>query len=168
MLNKRSNWIFYIMQLLFLVLFSLINHLYGDVLNNVIYLVIGIIGFILWDKNKHLCRISYCSRKERLIYIIVILLFTILFKFVLSNTNDPLPLLDSFTTVSSFVATYYMLRRKIDAWIIWFFNDIMYAVEYFILPNQAIYLFLLNIVWTFLAIASYYNWKNIMVVGNYD
>lgn len=168
MLNKRSNWIFYIMQLLCLLIFSFINHLYGDVLNNVIYLVIGIIGFILWDKNKYSSKISYCTKKERFIYVIIIVVSTIILKFVLSNTNDPLPLLDSFTSVSSFVATYYMLRRKIDAWIIWFFNDVMYAVEYFILPNQAIYLFLLNIIWTFLAIASYYNWKKIMVVDNYD
>ena len=55
-----------------------------------------------------------------------------------------------------------MIRKKVDTWIIWFINDIFYAIEYFILPNQALYLFILNIIWTFLAIASYYNWKKIM------
>ena len=46
MLNKRSNWIFYVLQMAFLIAFSVINHLYGDVVNNSIYFVMGIIGFI--------------------------------------------------------------------------------------------------------------------------
>jgi len=39
MLNKRSNWIFYILQMIFLIIFSTLNHLYGDIANNSIYLV---------------------------------------------------------------------------------------------------------------------------------
>ena len=38
MFNKRSNWIAYIIQMLLLVLFSLSMNLYGDVINNSIYL----------------------------------------------------------------------------------------------------------------------------------
>jgi nicotinamide mononucleotide transporter len=81
---------------------------------------------------------------------------------ILRTTTDPLPFLDSFTTVSSLVATYYMMTKKIDTWILWFINDIFYAIEYYILPQQAFYLFLLNFVWTFMAIASYINWIKIM------
>ena len=161
MLNKRSNWIAYIIQMLFLVLFSLNKKLYGDVINNSIYIVIGIIGLILWnkkDKNK----IEKCKKKERITYICLIIILTTISYLILRKTDDPLPLLDSFTTISSLVATYYMMRKKIDTWIIWFINDIFYAVEYFILPDQAIYLFILNIIWAFMAIASYINWKKIM------
>ena len=92
----------------------------------------------------------------------LIALGTFALSLVLKNTDDPLPVLDSFTTVSSLVATYYMMKKKIDTWIIWFINDIFYAVEYFILPNQALYLFVLNVIWTFMAVGSYINWKNIM------
>lgn len=63
MLNKRSNWIFYILQMAFLVLFSIINHLYGDVVNNSIYLVIGVVGFILWNSNKKTNKITTTSKK---------------------------------------------------------------------------------------------------------
>lgn len=38
MLNKRSNWIFYILQMLFMVVFSTIKYLYGDIVNNSINL----------------------------------------------------------------------------------------------------------------------------------
>lgn len=161
MLNKRSNWIFYIAQMLFLIVFSAINHLYGDIANNSIYLVMGVIGFILW-KREDTSKITRCSILEKTIYVIIMVLGTIILSNILSNTNDPLPVLDSFTTVSSLVATYYMMKKKIDTWVIWFINDIFYAVEYFMLPDQALYLFMLNIVWTFMAVASYVNWMKIM------
>lgn len=161
MLNKRSNWIAYIIQMIFMVLFSLNAKLYGDVVNNSIYVILGIIGFILWTKDDHK-EIKECSLKERIIYISIIILLTFLSFLILKTTDDPLPLLDAFTTTSSLVATYYMMLKKIDTWILWFINDIFYAIEYFILPDQALYLFLLNIIWTIMAIASYYNWYKIM------
>ena len=161
MLNKRSNWIAYSIQMILMIGFSLSIHLYGDVLNSTIYLVLGIFGFIIWNKKDEK-DIKKCSTKERIIYIIIITISTCVICFVLNKTDDPLPLLDAFTTTSSFVATYYMMIKKIDTWIIWLINDIFYAIEYFILPEQALSLFFLNIVWTIMAIVSYINWNNIM------
>lgn len=161
MLNKRSNWIAYSIQMILMILFSLSMHLYGDVTNSSIYLVLGIIGFIIWNKKDEK-DIKKCSMKERIIYSIIIVVLTSVVFFVLNKTDDPLPLLDAFTTTSSLVATYYMMTKKIDTWIIWFINDIFYAIEYFILPEQALSLFILNIVWTIMAIVSYINWNKIM------
>lgn len=162
MLNKRSNWIFYILQMIFLIIFSTLNHLYGDIVNNSIYLVMGVVGFILWNNNKESNKITKANVKKRITYILLIALGTIILSIVLKNTDDPLPLLDSFTTISSLIATYYMMKKKIDTWLIWFINDIFYAVEYFILPDQALYLFALNIIWAFMAVGSYINWNKIM------
>ncbi len=162
LLNKRSNWIFYILQMIFLIVFSLMSHLYGDVANNSVYLVMGVVGFILWNSKKESSKITKLSIKEKIIAVLIITFGTIILSFILKHTNDPLPLLDSFTTVSSFIATYYMMKKKLDTWVIWFINDIFYAIEYFILPNQALYLFALNIIWTFMAVGSYINWNKIM------
>ena len=68
MINKRSNWIFYILQMIFLIIFSTINHLYGDIVNNSIYLVMGIVGFILWNKKDNI-KITKTRIKEKIIYI---------------------------------------------------------------------------------------------------
>ena len=165
MFNKRSNWIFYILQMAFLILFSSMNHLYGDVVNNSIYLVMGVVGFILWNRNSDTNKITATSKKEKLIYILLIIVGTLCLRAILKNTNDPLPMLDAFTTITSLIATYYMVKKKIDTWVIWFINDIFYAIEYFILPNQAFYLFLLNVVWTLMAVGSYSNWKKLMKEG---
>lgn len=162
MFNKRSNWLFYIWQMLFLVIFSYQNHLYGDMINNGIYIIMGICGFILWNKSKKSNKITKASKKEKIIYITIMMIATLIVGYLLNKTQDPLPYLDAFTTVSSLIATYYMVRKKIDTWIIWFINDIFYVIEYFTLPDQAIYLGILNIIWTLMAIASYINWIKIM------
>lgn len=161
MFNKRSNWIAYSIQMLLMIFFSLSMNLYGDILNSSIYLILGIIGFIIWNKKEE-NDIKECSIKEKIFYCILILVGTGLGFLILNKTDDPLPLLDAFTTVSSLVATYYMITKKIDTWIIWLVNDIFYAIEYFILPDQALSLFALNVIWVFMAIMSGLNWRKIM------
>lgn len=164
MFNKRSNWIAYIIQMIFLIIFSYQEKLYGDITNSIIYIILGVIGYISWN-NKSNQKINKCNKKERIIYISIIILLTLFTYSILIKTKDPLPLLDAFTTTSSFIATYYMITKKIDSWIIWFINDIFYALEYFILPNQATYLFILNIIWSIMAICSYINWNKLMKEG---
>ena len=162
MINKRSNWIAYIMQMLFMFAFSLSVRLYGDAINNLCYIFVGMIGFIVWNKKDER-DIKACSLKERIIYILIMLVATFISFLILKETDDPLPLIDSFTTVSSFIATYYMIVKKIDTWVIWFINDIFYCITYLLLPDQALYLFALNLIWTFMAIGSFINWRKIMI-----
>lgn len=162
MFNKRINWIAYIIQMIFLVLFSLSVGLYGDAFNSFCYIFVGILGFIVWTKKDDIY-IGICSWKERFIYILLISLGTFLLYLFLVSTDDPLPLIDAFTTISSFVATYYMIIKKIDTWIIWFVNDIFYCLTYWLLPDQALYLFTLNVVWTVMAIFSFINWYKIRI-----
>lgn len=159
--NKRSNWIFYCLQYVFLGIFSFVSHLYADVTNSVIYFIIGVIGYILWNNKKEDKKITKCSLKERILYILFIIITTVFIYMGLRNTSDPLPFLDAITTTTSYVATYYMLTKKVDTWILWFINDVLYVIEYFLLPNQAIYLMLLNVLWTFMAIGSYITWNKI-------
>lgn len=160
MLNKRSNWLAYIIQMVLMVLFSLSVNLYGDATNSLCYVFVGIVGFIVWNKKDEKY-IGTCSWKERILYIMIMVIGTYLVFLGLSKTDDPLPLIDAFTTVSSFVATYYMIVKKLDTWIIWFVNDIFYCITYWLLPDQALYLFTLNVVWTFMAIGSFINWYKI-------
>lgn len=161
MINKRSNWIAYIIQMVLMLLFSLGVHLYGDATNSLCYIFIGIVGFIIWNKKDDK-DIKACSWKERIIYLIIMAIGTYLVYLGLLKTDDPLPLIDAFTTVSSLVATYYMMVKKIDTWVIWFVNDIFYCITYWLLPDQAFYLLGLNLIWTFMAIGSFINWKKIM------
>lgn len=161
MINRRCNWIFYVIQMILMVIFSLSVHLYGDAVNSFLYIFVGIVGYIIWNKKGEK-GITTCSWKERVIYLTIMAIGTYLVYLSLSKTNDPLPLIDAFTTVSSLIATYYMLMKKIDTWVIWFINDIFYCITYWLLPDQAFYLLALNLIWTFMAVGSFVNWKKVM------
>lgn len=167
--NRRENWIFYMLNILTLTIFSFTAKLYGDVLENSVYIIIGILGLFTWysDKietnllSKYGGKIRYCTNKERVIYGISLVVVSIMCYFWLSYTNDPMPFLDAITTGMGLVATLMMAFKKIDAWVIWFVDDILMALIYFSLPDKALYLMALNILWIFLAIGTYMNWVKV-------
>lgn len=168
MLNKKENWIFYMLNIITLMVFSYISKLYGDVLENAVYMLLGLLGTLTWysdNISKKLLgknnKIQHCSNKERLYYILGFIGFTILSYFWLLSTDDPQPLLDAVTTGLGLTATVLMALKKVDAWVLWFIDDILMAIVYFRLEDKALYLMTLNIIWVFLAIASYYTWDKI-------
>lgn len=156
--DKRSNWIFYCLQYIFMAVFSVKAHLYGDVGSCVLYFAVGIAGWFLWSRESN-ASIRRCSRKERCIYIGVLSLLSVALWLGLKRTDDPLPLLDALTTAGGYVATYYMLMKKVDTWIIWFFVDVLYIAEYYLLPDRAWYLMALNIIWTGMSVGSFLSWN---------
>ena len=161
MLDKRSNWIFYSLQMFFLVLFSINVHLWGDVAIDSIYFFVGIGGYFLWRPGNRAAAISVYGWKVRIVWGLASTALIILSWIVLSKTNNPLPLLDSITSVTSIIATWFMFNHKLEAWVVWFLNDVFYIAEYFMLPDRALYLIGLYIIWTVLAIVSFVNWKRL-------
>lgn len=162
MLNKRSNWIFYSLQMLLLVLFSINVRLWGDVVTDSIYFIGGIVGFILWRHKGKDGLISTFSWNNRIKWGVITIIGIAATHTALKATDNPLPLLDSVTSVTSVIATWFMLRHKLEAWIVWLVNDLFYIVEYMMLPEKALYLISLYVAWTLLAIFSYLNWLRIL------
>lgn len=101
--------------------------------------------------------------KTGIVWIIVSILAVIVTYAVLRNTDNPLPFLDSVTSVTGIVATWFVFRHKLEAWIVWFLNDAAYIAEYISLPDKAFGLISLYILWTVLAVFSYINWKRILL-----
>ena len=159
MFKRKENWIFYIANIVMLTIFSFSVHLYGDVVENSIYLVFGIIGLVTWYSTKKETNITRCTTKEYVIYSLLLSGIGIGLYFWLINTNDPSPFLDAITTGMGFTATLMMAFKKIEAWIIWLIDDILMAYIYFTLPDKAIWLMLLNLIWIFLAIGTYISWS---------
>lgn len=165
MCNKKENWIFYLLNIVTLTFFSFKARLYGDVLENSIYLLIGFFGLFSWYSNNITNKFfkksntNWMSNKERVIFFLIFIILSILIYIWLIHTNDPLALLDAVTTGLSFVATLTMAMKKIDSWIYWLIDDILMAITYFLLPDKAIYLMILNIIWILLAIGTIYTWN---------
>ena len=161
MLNKKSNWIFYIAQMVLLVIFSTINHLWGDVAINTLFIAYGIYGLISWSKEGDGNGAEVLTPAQTLRTIAATLFLWVISYLVLIHTNDPLPMLDSITTAGGLVATFLMVKHKLETWIVWFVVDILYVAQYWLLPDQALYLMTLNIIWTIMAVISYISWKRL-------
>lgn len=167
MLNKRSNWIFYSLQMFFLVFFSISVHLWGDVAIDSVYFFMGIGGYFLWRKGSRVDVISDFGWKARIVWGLVSIALIAIFWMILTQTNNPLPLIDSITSVTSIVATWFMFCHKLEAWMVWFINDVFYIVEYFMLQDRALYLIGLYILWTVLAMVSFVNWRRLLNLQRY-
>lgn len=157
MFNKRSNWIVYVIQLGFLIAFSYVNGLYGDMVQSGIMIGICAYAFITWGKPES--AITELDSVSTVFMIISVIVCTIVGYAILLQTDDPLPHIDAFTTVTTFAALGLMAMRKLEAWVIWFCNDVAYIIEYAMLPDQAVYLLALYIVWTVMAVLTYINWS---------
>lgn len=161
-LNKRSNWIVYALQMGALVGFSAMNSLWGDTVQNSIYLVICLYSyFYLWNESGGFEKVSTISWKSRGIWVLITAVASLCIGKFLSTTTDPLPYVDAFTTVTTFVALILMSYHKIECWIVWLINDIAYMYQYYALPDQAFYLMGLYIIWTGLAVFTFINWLKI-------
>jgi nicotinamide mononucleotide transporter len=127
--------------ILYLILFYQIN-LYSDVIEQIYFLFSGFLGWWIWihpkkkDANaKNELKVSRNTPKENLIYLGIIILGTALLTFIVSHLDRwfpiqfpeaaSLPLLDSFTTVLSFVAQWLLVRKKVESWILWIIVDVI-------------------------------------------
>ena len=161
-LDKRVNWLVYALMMIFLIIFSADNRLWGDVFQNAIYFVICVYSyFFLWNKDSEYKDITKLTKEGIICTIISIVGMTALVGVILNVLNDPLPMIDAFTTVTTFAALIMMSRHKLECWVVWLVNDIAYILQYYMLPDQAWYLIILYVIWTGFAIGSFVNWKRI-------
>lgn len=158
MLNKKSNWVFHLISNICLVVFSFYTKLYADGFETSLYVILSVWGLISWYKVKE-THIDWCSNKERITYIAMILGLWAIIYAALLQTDDVSPLLDSFTTGSGLIATLMMANKRVESWIVWFVNDIVYVYLYFTLDTPALGLTVLNLLWVFMAVGSFITWS---------
>lgn len=60
------------------------------------------------------------TQKEKIIYLICSILFSIAFYFVLLAFNDQSPVIDSLTSVLSVIGLILTVKRCIEQWYVWF------------------------------------------------
>jgi len=176
MFKRKENWIFYLLNIGSLTIYSFYVHLYGDVAENLVYIFFGLLGLCTWYSQniakkvfKGTNVIRYCTWKERVFYFGMFACISIGMYFWLLHTNDPQPLLDAVTTGMGFTATLSMAFKRVESWIIWLVDDILMAYIYFLLPDTGFWLMLLNIAWVFFAVGTWYTWhkeaKKVRIIG---
>ncbi|MGL4629632.1 MAG: nicotinamide riboside transporter PnuC [Leadbetterella sp.] len=123
-------------------------HLYPDMFLQVFFFITNLVGFYFWkypnkleENSKKELKITTIDAKNRILLGVVILLFVVLFGTFSKNLNiifpalfsqpSSFPYLDSFTTIASVFATFFLMKKKLETWWCWLFIDIISTGMYF-------------------------------------
>lgn len=123
--------------------------LYPDMFLQAFFFVTNLIGWWRWkhpmkgeEDGRLELRVSYMPLKQMVILSGVGILSTFLFGSLASRLHEifpamfsipsAFPYLDSFVTVMSIVATFLMIQKKIECWILWIVIDAVATYMYFV------------------------------------
>lgn len=137
--------------------------IYAEAFLFVYYVVVGFYGWWQWKKkrtaNDELKVEELKLRHHFLIFAAGYFLVGVMYWFLDSYTDAQMPLLDSFTTVFSFIATWLSARRYIENWIYWIAIN-GFTVYLYHSRGFDIYA-VLSVVYIFMAVYGLYNWQKI-------
>jgi nicotinamide mononucleotide transporter len=122
--------------------------LYPDMFLQIFFLITNLLGWWRWlhpkvgeENKKSELRVSYLSQHWRLISVVIIMVGTGIIGTAASqlhgwlptifSTPSAFPYFDSFVTVTSIVAQYWMLQKKAECWLLWIVADAVATYLYF-------------------------------------
>jgi nicotinamide mononucleotide transporter len=141
--KKPIAWLFGVLSSLLFVQLSWESNLYIQTGLQSIYVIIGIIGFIRWNKigfirwNKAEFKIKTLSKNFKISLYVLSLILSCLLGFLMSFTNQSLPYWDAFISIFGILATYLTTEKQIENWIIWIFVNLSSIILF---SEQKLYL----------------------------
>lgn len=137
--------------------------LYAETILQFFYLIIALIGYFFWKEkpNKKQLNIKELSiRNHALILFVGIILVLILGYMLTIYTQAKLPLLDSFTTIFSIIATFMVINKILENWLYFIAIDLVSIYLYNSRDLQQTAM--LFVLYTIIACIGYYNWIHLM------
>ena len=130
--------------------------LYPETGLQIFYFIMAIVGYYMWNKQDKE-RIKEWSETKHLLIILFGAIFTFFMGFYFSTyTDSQMPIIDSFTTVFSIIATYMVIKKVLGNWLYWIVID---AVSVYIYFNRDLHLTsLLFVAYTIIAVFGYFAW----------
>lgn len=110
------------------------SRLYADMGLQVVYLGLGIYGWLNWlygGTGRTTLRISRTTRLEWWVLLAAIPVGTWALREILVYFNGAAPFWDSLTTVLSLAAQYLLSRKRLENWFFWIAADVIYVPLYF-------------------------------------
>ena len=167
---KVSNYFWGILNVILTFIICYNVHMYSNMMLQIYYLIINIYGWWTWSKNTNTddsLKVSTNSKNYNLKAIIISFLGFIILGFLLKNIHSILPtifkepesspFIDSFITTLSIVAMYFMAKKKIEHWYLWFLSDSVSAIFFFIQGIK--FLAFEYLVFLLFAFLGYIEWK---------
>lgn len=135
---------------------------YGELIENVFYIITMLIGIVVWLKNYNTEEQIVESKRlsNRLFYIIcsIMVFICVLFGYYMKYfTDNTQPFMDSFSTVPAFIAQTLLMLRYREQWIFWIIIDVVSIFMWMFADNWI--MVIQFIFWTMNCIYGYKKWK---------
>ena len=137
--------------------------LYGDLIINIYYTIMSVLGWYLWNKKKNgevEFPISVMKTLDYTVSVFIFsgtMLFIVLVYYFFDKFTHWTAYIDTLTTALFFVGMWLMAKRKVENWIIWIVADIISIPLYFYKGlTFSSFQFLL---FTIIAILGHKEWK---------
>lgn len=135
---------------------------YGELIENVFYIITMLIGIVIWLKNYNTEEQIVESKRlsERSFYIIcsIMVFICVLFGYYMKYfTDNTQPFMDSFSTVPAFIAQTLLMLRYREQWIFWIIIDVVSIFMWMFADNWI--MVIQFIFWTMNCIYGYRKWK---------
>lgn len=127
------NWPVGLANNVFFFVIFLQSRLFADMGLQVVYLALGIYGWLNWvfgGQNHTALSVTRTSRGEWIGLLLGIPLGTWILREILLSVNGAAPFWDSLTTVLSLAAQYLLCRKRFENWLFWIAADIIYVPLY--------------------------------------
>lgn len=142
------------------------NALYGEVIENIFYLVTMVWGIFLWKKNMQKNEDGTSDVKAKkftwwqwLISIVGTIIATAIVGMWLDSIGSNQAYLDAATNVMAIFAQFLMVWRFREQWAWWTVIDVICIVMWFNIGNWS--MVAMYIAWTINAIYGWYNWSKL-------
>ena len=133
---------------------------YFDSAINLYYVIMSFYGWFAWAKKKQEKELTVLQMQNKAFLITILGGFILTFSlaYIVDNISDAsLPYIDAFTTVFAIIATWMVVKKYIQNWIIWIVVDIVAATMYL---YKELYLTAgLFLLYTIISIVGYRQWK---------
>lgn len=137
--RKLSTFLFGVFQIGCYMVLSARQHLYGELVENAFYMVTTLVGIYTWSRNYdagdggNSVQSRRLSAKGWIVTSVALVVGSIIGIWVLRQTNDPHPLLDTIGSVPAFAAQILMMLRYREQWILWIVVEVvkvaMWAIQ---------------------------------------
>jgi len=163
LLASKQNiwcWLMGIISCALYIIVFFTAQLYGDMALQFFYLIMGMYGWYLWQRNKNSDK-KFMVNTIKKIYVVYLMLLvsiaTVIFGYILSFTDNPIPYIDGFTSALGLAGTWMTARKYIENWWLWIFANLFCVGVYFyrdLYPTAVFYLIM-----AVLAYRGYLIWK---------
>jgi nicotinamide mononucleotide transporter len=159
-IEKASCFIFGLLSSIVYIYISIGATYYYDALINAYYLVMSVYGLLLWKKKSEekSTVIIKLEQKKMAVLLAAGTVMVLLMGYLSSKyTNGSLPYIDAFTTVFALIATWMVVKKVLQNWLIWIVVDLIAAAMYW--HKSLNFTAVLFLIYTVMAGVAYVLWK---------